>query len=222
MSAPRVGRWPLLERPLASCGLTRSDVHDALHVGLIVDDGQGPYLLHMPWHGGRVVASLPGPAVWWQVHPDFALEEVEALVQFAAIARAKLATATLPFGLAPARACFTKKGKIELGGASGLNCVTFITLLFERAGVSLLEPPLPADLTADRIAEDRAAQQQLVTALRVDHPKQAALIEAEVGAPRVRAEEVAAASGMPSRPVAFAAAAGAGVVLRRVIRPHRG
>ena len=222
MSGPTIARWVSGAAWTVSCGLCKSDVH-GVHLGLIVrDEDTSHYVLHMGWHDEKLVAGLPNTKQWWHVTPTFDEDEQEALTNFASLARRKLDAKRLPFGLSAQDARFTRAGAVDLGSANGLNCVTFLQLLFRAARVNLLEAPVAADLDEARIAEDKQAQEQLIEALREDAPLQAQSIAAEIGTPRVRPEEVAAASGMAPRPVSFVQAARAGVKVRRRVMGGRG
>ena len=223
MTTPTVKRWPPTEPPRAACGLRRSEVGDGLHVGLILNlDQRPPFVLHMAWHQREHVVELPERAHWWVVVPNLDADEQKELAQHARVARERLKDHRLPFGLCAQGARLTPRGEVKLGGANGLNCVTFVQMLFRAANLTLMHEPGPDDLTEERSAEDRAAQERLVDALQPDDPDQAARLRMEIGAPRVRPEEVAAASGMAPRPVSFAQAARAGVKVRQTVVGRRG
>ncbi|MBL8616202.1 MAG: hypothetical protein JNM72_11375 [Deltaproteobacteria bacterium] len=222
MTSPTVLRWSPSAAAPVSCGLCASTAHDGLHLGLIVcEENQRHYVLHMGWHQEKLIAELPNAQRWWHVRPTFDDDELEALTNFASLAQRKLDVQRLPFGLSAQDARFTRAGAVELGAAKGLNCVTFVQMLFKAAKVPLLLAPGPEDLDEARVAEDREAQARLVATLREDAPLHAQSVETEVGAPRVRPEEVAAASGMAPRPVGFADAMRAGVVVRRKVMADR-
>lgn len=84
---------------------------------------------------------------------------------------------------------------------------TFIDLVFAHAHVTLLdEATWETGRSPERRAEDEAAQRRLVKYLRqtVGAAKHAELVEKEIPCTRIRAEEVAAASGMTGHPIPFA------------------
>jgi hypothetical protein len=98
-----------------------------------------------------------------------------------------------------------------MADSSGLNCSALVMMVFELACVPLLdEESWSTERTAEREAEDRAAQETLLSALPFDQQEK---LQSELGAPRVRAEEVAAASGLSGRPVPFERCAPAGAAL---------
>lgn len=102
-------------------------------------------------------------------------------------------------------AAILSDGSVTLGESLGLTCATFLLALFDAAQVKLLAlGSWDTDRTAERCDEDEAAQRQIVLHLRSHDPGHARLVEQDVGCTRVRAEEVAAASGMTERPADFA------------------
>lgn len=117
---------------------------------------------------------------------------------------------------------FDPDGTLQLGRSLGLTCATFVTLVFGHAGIHLLDMSTwDTDRSAERKREDEDAQRRLVAYLR-RNPESAAhadLVERQVGCTRIRAEEVAAASGMTGHPIPFVRAEPEG---RRVLEVIRG
>ena len=100
-----------------------------------------------------------------------------------------------------------------------MTCATFVLLVFELAAIQLLdETSWLEGRDASRKAEDLLAQRRIVAFLERTDPRHAAHIAGELGAVRVRAEEVAAASGLAPHPVMYAAAAPEGERLLREVR----
>jgi hypothetical protein len=214
LTQPVLKRWaPTWPGPVACC-LCRSLV-GAPHLGVLLRAGpaRGSVVLHMAWHLREHSVALPSADQWWYVDPGLDPVEQARLALSAQLVRDRLEAGRLPFGLGIEVGFARSSGAPLLNGAAGFNCVSFVRALFACARVNLMHAPTDADLDAARRAEDEAAQRALVDALRSNHPEQADLVEAEVGAPRVRPEEVAAASGEMTRPVPFAAARQAGEAL---------
>jgi hypothetical protein len=104
---------------------------------------------------------------------------------------------------------FSATGALELNGSLGLTCATFLDLVFAHAHVTLLDAATWEEgRSPERRAEDAAAQRRLVTYLRqmAGAAEHAELVAKEVPCTRIRAEEVAAASGMTGHPIPFARA----------------
>lgn len=117
----------------------------------------------------------------------------------------------VPYGFARRDARFRDDGSLDLADSSGLNCSALVILVFELASVPLLdEESWSTQRTADREAEDREAEETLLNALPFYQQEK---LQNELGAARVRAEEVAAASGLSGRPVPFERCAPAGAAL---------
>lgn len=92
--------------------------------------------------------------------------------------------------------------------------------LFDRAGIDLVdEESWETDRSQVRIDEDVAAHKKLVAQLKADPcpdaKSQAQMIEGQLACTRVRAEEVAGASGLPDHPAAYVQAEPVGRELLR-------
>ncbi len=180
------------------------------HVGLHyrADHGGSRRHLHLAFHFLLKDESAPPAESHWVVPSldELALADLRSSARL--IAR-RHADGLVPYAFQKADATFERTGALTLNASRGLTCATFLSLVFQHAGISLLdEPTWDHGRSALRIEEDKAAQELLVSYLRrtpgaTDH---AALVEREVGCARVRAEEVAAASGMTHHPVSFARA----------------
>jgi hypothetical protein len=111
----------------------------------------------------------------------------------------------MPYALARG-AEFDSQGTLQLNQSLGLNCATFVLRVFQHARIQLLdEAAWDRDRSDERKQEDIAAQRELVERLRSkpEYRSHADLVEREVGCTRIRAEEVAAATGMTGRPIPF-------------------
>ncbi|GMV43827.1 MAG: hypothetical protein AMXMBFR64_55430 [Myxococcales bacterium] len=169
--------------------------------------------LHLAWH--RQLCDEPSPDDLGWVEPAF-LDDLGAVRTAACLVARRRENGSLPYGFEPRDAAIGAEGVVRLRSASGLTCSTFVLLLFRYAGFELIDQPTwGAGTDAARRAEDDAAQRALVEYLRGRDPAHAACVEVEVGAIRVRAEEVAAASGIAPQPVTFEVAEPVG---RRLLR----
>ena len=129
--------------------------------------------------------------------------------------RAPIQEKAVPYALHPRNSLIDTDGTTALGESLGLTCATFVMRLFASARVPLLaESTWDSGRSAERQARDAIAQQIIVQYLgqsnRPAASGHAALVAKDVGCTRIRAEEVAAASGMKERPVNYPAAEAAG------------
>lgn len=125
----------------------------------------------------------------------------------------------LPYAFQPRDAAFRPDGSLALGTSLGLTCATFLMKIFELARIDLLVESSwetigdPERLRADRDAQGLIVHHLRRTAEREPDPRARAELLAyatavanEIESPRVRAEEVAAASGLGGRPTTYKAA----------------
>lgn len=185
-----------------------------LHVGIALTvDGEAAVFVHLAWHLALRVEAIPDPQ-WWVV-PRMTRAALAAVAQLGALVAER--PGRLPYALEHQGARFTADGALDLGGRHGLTCASFVAVLFESVNAPLIELSTWHERDPARKAEDDTAQQRLVDALAVRHPTQAALVQREVGCPRIRPEEIAAASGIAPQPVAFDRAEAGGRVVAEVV-----
>lgn len=193
------------------------------HVGFVYaanDDG-ARRVLHQAWHYDTRDQPLsefladedtPTPRLW--IEPSLGVDDQNDLRTMAALVASRIRDQQLPYALRRADAAIQRDGRVVLGSSLGLTCATFVTALFDAVGVPLLDEETWSERNAARIAEDNAAQGRIADWLSARHPAHARRVrEAEVGCTRIRAEEVAVASGMAPHPVFFADAAVQGAAL---------
>lgn len=198
------------------------------HVGIVYaanDDG-ARRVLHQAWHYDTRDESLgefladdgaPSPRFW--IGPSQEDDEQNDVRAMAALIASRIRENQLPYALRRADAAIQRDGRVSLGTSLGLTCATFVTALFDAAQVSLLDEASWDARDAARIAEDRSAQGSIADWLSGHHPAHAKRIrDDEIGCTRIRAEEVAVASGMTPRPVSFANASAHGASLLRRFR----
>ncbi len=180
------------------------------HVGILyrIDRAGSRRHLHLAFHFDlRDEPGAPGDAHWVVPHLDeIALAD---LGQSAWLIARSHENGRVPYAFRKSSARFESGGTLTLNQSLGLTCSTFVSLVFAHAGIPLLEEGT-WDLarSAERRLEDTAAQLRLVGYLRrtPDAQEHADRVAAEIGCTRVRAEEVAAASGMTGHPIPFARA----------------
>lgn len=192
------------------------------HIGLLYlanDDGMRRHL-HLAFH--YRLADDPGPpddAFWVEPYLD-ELELADIRASARLIAR-RQQEGRIPYAFQPRDACFNASGALQLNSSRGLTCATFVLLVFEHASITLLDATTwEGGRSVDRTREDDEAQAALVSILR-EYPEgrlQAELVAGEIGCTRIRAEEVAAASGMVGRPISFAGAEPQGRLIIEEIR----
>jgi hypothetical protein len=172
-----------------------------LHVGVLyMDEDEELRLAHMQWHLELCSADEPAGVKW--VAPSLSPDDLEAIAQQCQLLRRKARRAQIPSALAR-RDAVIREGRLELRSARGLNCATLVLLIFEAAGIVLLDRLQWERPSPERAAQDRRVQEELVEALAREHPGPAEHLKVEIGSPRIRPEEVAAASGLSPSPGAI-------------------
>ena len=182
------------------------------HIGVryVADDDGALRHMHLAFHHAfEDSACAPDDALW--VVPGLRDEELEDVATSARLVARRHHDGRIPYAFDKRGAHFSAEGALVLGGSAGLTCATFVLVLFEHANLHLVdEVTWDAGRSAARIDEDERAQGELVAFLEKRDAAQAKRVEGEVGCTRVRAEEVAGASGIPGHPISFARAEPAG------------
>jgi len=220
---------PVTTSPKADAVVTVCKSPVGAHVGLSyrVDDDGARRHLHLAFHFRLRDDEAPDVNALW-VTPrldEVALADVRASAHL--IAR-RYKNGRVPYAFRQGAAHFSATtGALELNGSLGLTCATFLDLVFAHAHVPLLDAATWEEgRSPERRAEDEAAQRRLVTFLRGNDgaAKHADLVEKEVPCTRIRAEEVAAASGMTGHPIPFVRAEPEGVrilaAVQAPLEPH--
>jgi hypothetical protein len=180
-------------------------------------------VLHLAWHYDLRDDEQPFDEGVWFVP---ALDE-DSLLDVRTSARLIARTrgeGRVPYGFARADAHYDARGTLVLGASLGLTCSELVLIVFQHAGVDLLdEATWDTGRSKERRVEDDCAQTELLGYLeRSRDPEaraQADRVRAQVGVcTRIRAEEVAAGSGLADQPVSYARAEPIGrEVLDRVL-----
>jgi hypothetical protein len=211
--------------PTAHAVVTVAPGEVGAHVGLSyrADDSGARRHLHLAWHHRLQNDEALGDDVLWVVPgvDDVALADVSNAAHL--IAR-QHADGRVPYAFQKGASRFTDGGVLELNGSLGLTCATFVELVFVSADVALLDTPTwDTGRSPERTAEDDAAQRKLVNYLRCtrDAEAHAAQVEKEVPCTRIRAEEIAAASGMTGHPIPFARAEPEGARILAAVQAPR-
>jgi len=195
------------------------------HVGVwyLRDEDDAGRVLHLAWHYElREDDFPPDGAVWIASTLD---ENAANDLHASAVLIGRHREGRVPYALANAGAKFAVDGTLDLNRSLGMTCAEFVLLVFEHAGIELISRRTWENLSAVRVEEDARAQEKLVSILRkgtAEARLQATRIEHQVGAcTRIRAEEVAASSGLAPQPVEFSRAELAGrAILARVSAEH--
>jgi hypothetical protein len=192
------------------------------HVGLLyrTKDDETRRHLHLAWHYSLQNDSAPPSEAFW-VKPQFDELELADVRASARLIAQRRDDGRVPYALRSADARFDRAGTLQLNQSLGLTCASFIVLVFAHAGITLLESETWEQNRSDeRKREDEAAQKYLVDYLRKepDSRDHAERVDKEVPCTRVRAEEVAAASGMTGHPIPFTRAEPQGRVVLGVIQ----
>lgn len=212
---PRVLPLKGLADPPAGAVLVQQ-TEGLLHLSLWVHTrGQQPWQLHMTLDGLRQ-DDVPAPPVW-AVAPAQDADVLEDLGRAARLLWQGVGRASIPYAFDSRGVRLRPDGTLQGPRGAGLSCASLILVLFEEVGAPLLaleewEHPAPA-----RRAQDERARQALLRALGPRRTDTLKRLAPQLGTPRPRPEEVAAASGMQGVPLGLTAAArGAAVVLHAV------
>jgi hypothetical protein len=152
------------------------------HAGILHSQGE---VLHLGWEN-TLLTNWPGAQLWATPPADQAnLETVAGLCRL--VLRKFLRTQTFPYGFSFEGTKISATGELAPGpGTYGVTCSTFVVVMFERAGIRLVDPTTwPRGLD-----EDKAFILQLC--LHHAAPEHAAVLASEAagGVRRIRPEEV--------------------------------
>ena len=210
---------PISKTPAEDAVITVMEGAVGAHVGILyrADDEGARRHLHLAWHFLLKNEAAPlADALWVEPHLDeLALADLRASAHLIA---KRQEDGRVPYALRSADAEFSHAGVLQLNKSVGLTCATFVILVFSHAHIELVDKTTwDHGRSMERKLEDDTAQARLVGYLRKerDAQKHADLVEADVGCTRIRAEEVAAASGMTGQPITFGRAESQG---RHVLR----
>jgi hypothetical protein len=169
------------------------------HTGIAVHiDGEVKWL-HLADHLQLLVDPLPTTS-WW-VQPALGRHQRNAVVVGARRVCQRRREGKVAFGF-DGQIGFDEEGRAVTAG-TGVTCASFVARLFEHFGAPLVHLDSWADRTAARAKADRKVLFDLAEFVSKRDPPQGRLLREAVDSPRVRPEEVAAASGAKNRPVEF-------------------
>jgi hypothetical protein len=199
------------------------------------------FLLHQAWHydtrndpPADFLLNVKGKPVVVVV-PTFNLDEAKLIRARCALVATRIADNSLPYAFLSTGATFLADGTPELGSSRGLTCATFVLKLLESVEVSLVAAVSWQTVSdPNRLAHDKDMHTKIVdylhkqAAATVDKRDREALQEharavaTEIDTPRIRAEEVAAASGLMPRPGDFATVEPEGRRVLEAVQPPLG
>lgn len=187
------------------------------HIGILHRRGDSSKIefLHLAWHY-ELRNEPPRRGYFWG-DPRV---PVPRLRQVAARCRQIVRNnpAGIPYAFSPASECFDPEtGKFLLGPTRhGLTCATFVLAVFQSIGLELLR----SETWPTSRPGDREWQESVISVLEQYSSAPLEHIEAlrdELGAVRIRSEEVAAAAIAPNIPAEFASVADrANQILRQI------
>jgi hypothetical protein len=196
------------------------------HVGLLYqfDDDQLPRHLHLAGHLRLQDDPVAPPEAFW-VEPRLSEDELEIVADTAHLIATRHQAGRIPYAFDPADAQFSD-GALQLNQSRGLTCATFVLLLFEYVGIRLVQKETWEQHRSEmRQREDAEIQRKLVKYMQRDRDPDvrahAEEVAGEIGSTRIRAEEVAATSGMTGHPIPFARAEPEGRSVLERIRGQR-
>lgn len=186
------------------------------HVGIRYradDDGNLKHA-HLAFHYEFKVEENIDHDVYWLM-PSLSEDELNDVATSARLVARRYADGRIPYAFGLDGQHFQESdGSLMLGHRLGLTCATFVILLFRHAHIELVQTSSWNERSQARHEEDVRVHEALLKHLRSRDADHARKVEAQgVNVTRIRAEEVAAASGLTPHPVPFARAERAGKVL---------
>lgn len=177
------------------------------------DDGRLRHA-HLAFHHEFEVEEGIDPNFRW-VMPSLSEDELSDVATSARLVARRYIDGRIPYAFGFDGQHFQEvDGSLVLGHRLGLTCATFVLLLFRHARIELVETSSWDARSQTRCEEDVHAHQTLLKYLRGRDAEHARKVEAQgVEDTRIRAEEVAAASGLTPHPVPFKRAEHAGKAL---------
>lgn len=185
------------------------------HVGIwYAANDDGRRFVHLAWHYRLKDDDAPPEGSMW-VRPLLDENALSGVRTSAHLVARRSDDGRVPYAFARGDAMYDAQGQLRLGSSLGLTCADFVLLVFEHARIDLVDQAsFDTGRDTTRRDQDGYAQAQLVEYLHAgdaEAQQQAKRIEGQVGiCTRIRAEEVAAASGLPNLPVVYSRAESAG------------
>lgn len=197
------------------------------HVALWYRSGStgGRRLLHHAWHyltcddtPAEFLARGQGGGPVVTVVPTLDEDEAEHLRLMCMIVAQRLkTTGGIGYALNSQDVRIREDGTFDLGASRGVTCATFILKIFQALSLPLLIEKTWADITdPGRLLDDRNAYKTIVAGLLAIAGKKT---DRQFETPRIRAEEVAAASGLTPRPGPYATVEPPGRAVLRAVNP---
>jgi hypothetical protein len=172
------------------------------HAGVIYKDRDGLRMIHLGWHHQLHDSEWRFGQNYAYVVPEVPPERANAVAALCRLIRRKQPGIPYAFRLVEDVRFEMTTGDIVLSkGASGLNCSSFVLIVFLQAGIRLIQLE-----TWEERPEDREWQQYLLDLLiRTSAPSgHVEAVRTEIGCARVRPEEVAGACLEQDLPASFA------------------
>jgi hypothetical protein len=181
-------------------GRIHSPPHNT-HTGVVYRDRDGLRMIHLGWHHQLHDSEWKYGQNYAHVVPNIPEERANAVAALCRLVRRKHPGIPYAFRLVEDVRFNTITGDIILSkGALGLNCSSFVLIVFLQAGVRLIR----LDTWEER-PEDREWQRHLLDLLsRTNAPAEhVEAVREEIGSARIRPEEVAGACLEEDLPAAF-------------------
>ena len=174
---------------------------DQRHIGILFRDDRGRKVtfLHLAFHL-QLRIEAPNPTYWW-IDPAI---DPRRLRHLAGICRQISAAngSDFPYGFSSPNDWFDEETLERLHGPSkiGLTCSTFILAVFRTGGLMLLDHEEWPHRDGDEAWQRHVIGQLEEYGAPANH---IAAVQKDIGAVRVRPEEVGAAAALPARPPAY-------------------
>jgi hypothetical protein len=171
------------------------------HAGVIYKDGDGLRMSHLGWHHQLHDSEWKYGQNYAYVVPNLPQERANAVAALCRLIRRKHPGIPYAFRLVEGVRFDAATGDIILStGSLGLNCSSFVLIIFLQAGVRLIRLE-----TWEGRPEDREWQQHLLellirTSASAEHVE---AVRTEIGCARIRPEEVAGACLEDELPASF-------------------
>jgi len=195
----QVSRLDPAAHPALAIALQRGAID--LHTGIAFQsEGKPPQVLHLAFHEECVAEQSTGSWCWV---PWGHLDEINNNVLRNYCAHLAELGPRLPYGFAFVESRLTAAYELALGpGEAGLTCSTFILAVLRHQGIEMVDVATWPSRPGDRRPREAAIEHLKKSWRPAEHHRHAERLQAEIDSPRVRPEEVAAASTLPFPPPA--------------------
>lgn len=202
--------------PLVALFIVPSPLAGA-HCGFVYapDDSSARKVLHLAFH--HDFRDGPSDNEQW-IFPEIDDDEQRILANRVRLLAKRATEQKVPYSYTTTEVTIDDQGIIQANSPYGLTCATFVMLVWEKAGIPLLDnPSWTAGRSAARRAKDAEVFVKVVQELQKRDFDHAERVRQNPDCVRFRAEEVVAGSAWRQRPISFCDAELAGAMLLQTL-----